>query len=233
MCSAQMFIPLKIHLEAIGYQVTVIQFTTEQTVLDMVSLCQNKITTPGTVLGFSMGGIVALELVKQCPDLVESLILLSANSHKDKVGKDAIRRQHIKQAKSEGLEYVLMHYYLPNYFYNDLDINTKLVIDMANELGIHCFESQLSALSTRNDNLEVLATYKKRVLIVAGKNDLLCPISEQLKMSNIAQQATLALIENCGHFPLQEKEQLSIQSITNWLKTATSILNSTESSTCH
>lgn len=233
MCSAQMFLPLQQILQRDGYKVEIIQFTNQRTIADMVRLCQEKITTSGTVLGFSMGGIVALELIKQSPELVENLILLSANSHADRVGKGAVRKQHIALAKSLSLEQAINRYYLPHYFHAANETNHKLVIDMANELGVIGFERQLTALSTRNDNLEVIRNYTGKVLILAGQNDQLCPINEQQKMLQVAKQATLKLISDCGHFPLQEQQLQSIQTITSWLASINLSQQSTEFTSCH
>lgn len=204
-------------MQQLGYEVKTIQFSDQNSVTEMVNLCQLSIQSPGVVLGFSMGGIVALELIKQSPELVQDLILLSSNSHADLVGKQEIRKQHITLAKSTSIESVIGHYYLPSYFYEITAQNKALILNMAKNLGIKSFEAQFNALSTRTDNLNILTKFVGNLLIISGKNDKLCPPFEQTKMQQASPKAALKFIEHCGHFPLQEQPEKSSQIILAWL----------------
>ncbi|WP_189637880.1 alpha/beta fold hydrolase [Thalassotalea sp. HSM 43] len=219
MCSARMFHPLTATLTNVGYNTQTIAFSTEKSIDDMVQHCRKIITQPAIILGFSMGGMVALELAKQCPTLIQGLILLSSNSHADAPGRAEIRNQHIVQAKQQGLEDVIKHFYLPNYLYQPTTQIEQQIIAMATDLGLACFESQLMALATRADSLDVISKLSRPLLLIAGKNDRLCPEQEQYKMHNALQDSTLCLIDQCGHFPIYEQPQQTCASITDWLTT--------------
>ncbi|TRX56771.1 alpha/beta fold hydrolase [Thalassomonas sp. M1454] len=218
MCTGIMFTHLRSALTNAGFTSKVIQFTTEKSINDMVSLCKKQATSPGIFLGFSMGGIVALALAKQYPELISKLILMSSNSFADLPGKNEIRQQHISKAKQDGLDDVIKHDFKPLYLYKENLQHQQLILAMAQELGFNCFESQLPALSTRTDSLHLLQTFKQPVLIIAGENDKLCQVQEQQKMHNACANSELILLTQCGHFPTLEQTEKTSKSILTWLK---------------
>lgn len=213
-----MFNPLIDTLTNAGFTCAVIQFTTQKTIADMVLLCEQQAKEPGIFLGFSMGGIVALALAKKNPELITKLILMSSNSFADSPGKDDIRQQHITKAKQVGLDDVIKSDFKPLYLYKENREHQQLILAMAQELGFDCFESQLPALSTRCDSLSLLQAFDKPVLIIAGRNDLLCQAEEQQKMHNACSNSELVLLEECGHFPTLEQTTRTNASILHWLK---------------
>ena len=70
LCTGAMFTHQLNHLTALCDNIRVVQFTTEKTLAEMaekvIVAANNK---PCAVIGFSMGGIVALALAKTRPDL--------------------------------------------------------------------------------------------------------------------------------------------------------------------
>lgn len=218
MCNHLMFDGLIQNLTAQHIQVNVIEFTTETTIDEMVeSTLQAMDGKNANLLGFSMGGIVALALVKKHPELVNKLCLLSSNSHADLPERKAPRMQFITEAKATTLSSVILKHFLPNYFYTNNDKHNTLITQMAEALGTECFESQLNALSTREDTLNVLENIHCPVAIIAGKQDKLCNVKHQQLMHQHCQQSDLFLLANCGHFPTLERSNTTSAIIEDWL----------------
>ena len=205
-------------LNAAGYLVKVAQFTTERSIDEMVDTCLEKMNnSPGVIIGFSMGGIVALALAKKHPSLIKQLCLIGSNCHADLPERQAPRQQHINEAKANSLTDVVSKYYLPNYLFTENQQHQQLILSMAEKLGIDCFESQLAALSTREDTLAVLAGLTCPVLLLAGSNDKLCNAEHQLKMHQHCPNSDLVLLNRSGHFPMLERATATSTLLLSWL----------------
>ena len=205
-------------LTSAGYLVNVVQFTTERSINEMVNTCLEKINgSPGVVIGFSMGGIVALALAKKHPALIEQLCLIGSNCHADLPERQIPRQQHISEAKTTSLTDVLSKYYLPNYLFSNNQQHQQLILNMAETLSIECFESQLAALSTREDTLAVLEALTCPVLLLAGSDDKLCNAEHQLKMHQHCPSSDLVLLNCSGHFPMLERAKTTSTLLLSWL----------------
>lgn len=218
LCTDEIFSVQISALKNQGVEVIFVPFSLEHSIDEMV---QKTIETmnnrPGNILGFSMGGIVALALTKLRPDLVTRLCLMSSNCHADLPERKAPREQHIQQAKQFGLRSVFQKLYLPNYLFQNNDRHNTLITQMAETLGTGCFEAQLHALSTREDTLSVLKNIACPVAIIAGENDKLCAKSHQLLMHEHCQTSDLTLLNNCGHFPMLERAKTVTTLLGDWL----------------
>lgn len=159
---------------------------------------------PFIPVGFSMGGMVAFELIRMnIPQLV-GIVLLNSNCHADLPGRKADRDSHLKIAKTRGIETLIRQEYLPVYFCDPFCDESEIVMEMAKLLGVIAFEAQLKVLAQRPDSLNILTNFDKPLLIVGAQNDRPCPPAHQQIMAKAAAQSELYLLSDCGHFaPLQ------------------------------
>jgi pimeloyl-ACP methyl ester carboxylesterase len=155
-------------------------------------------------VGFSMGGMVAFELIRKNIGQLAGLVLLNSNSHADIPGRKVGRDSHLKMAKTRGIEAFIRQEYLPVYFCDPFCHNGEIVTEMAKQLGVTTFEAQLKVLAERPDSLNILTSFDKPLLIVGAQNDRLCPPTHQRIMAKAAAHSELHLLSDCGHFaPLQ------------------------------
>lgn len=219
MCTDLMFAEQKNYLSQQNIEVINVQFTTETTIDAMVNTAIEAMNhSPGNILGFSMGGIVALALAKKAPQLVKRLALLSSNSHLDLPERKAPRASLIKQAQTDGVFKIMREFFLPNYLFNPHEAHNDLILKMADDLGFDCFKAQLEALSTRDDTLDVLRSLNCPVAIIAGKEDKLCTADHQVVMNDNCSTSDLFLLSNCGHFPSLERAAILSQLLENWIR---------------
>lgn len=218
LCNHRMFKAQVEHLQHAGYTPQVIPLSEQASIAEMVEFTKSITLKPAPFIGFSMGGIVALALLKSNPELITSLCLISSNSLADKPERPAIRLKQIQQAQATSIADVLSSDFLPHYFYQSNYHHSQLALEMANELGIGAFSAQLHALSTREDTLEVIEKTDKNLLIIGGEHDVLCPSSMQRTMHNACPNSDLILLGNCGHFvPLERSNTLNAL-LTDWLE---------------
>lgn len=197
--------------------ISVVQFTTENTLGDMakkvIQASQNK---PCAIIGFSMGGIVAIEVAKTHPELIAKLTLVNSNSHADLPERKNARPAQIAQAKSGKLTELVTNTLLPHYLYRSNQVHEKLITDMALSLGADCFEAQVTAVEDRPDSLAVLQALGVNTLIIGGEDDKVCPASHQQAMHQALPTSELLLLKECGHFsPLEHPEKVS-NALTQW-----------------
>jgi len=171
--------------------------------------------------GFSMGGFVALDVLRHYVRHFEpqclGLVMLSSNCHADLAGRKAVRETHHQFARENGIGAMFDQFYAPNYVDDAHVALLPQIKAMAETLGLSVYERQHVILSDRPDSTATLQSATVPVLICAGENDKLCPESQQLYLQQHAQNPELVLLEQCGHFALLEQPDAVNQAMAQWL----------------
>jgi pimeloyl-ACP methyl ester carboxylesterase len=175
---------------------------------------------PLVPIGFSMGGIVALEMLQQAPKRVVGLGLLDTNASADLVERAAQRPRQQAAARSGRLEEIVTTELKPNYLATANRGDARLLAllrDMALSLGPDVFVRQSEALRTRPDLSGVLPAVTVPVFIACGAEDRLCPPEWHADLARGAQDAQLHVISGAGHMlPLEQPERLA-ERLLPWL----------------
>lgn len=172
--------------------------------------------------GLSMGGIVAMEVLRQAPTRVERLALLDTNPRAETREVQANRARQIDRALSGDLAGVLRDEMKPNYLFPgpDRDDILTLCMDMALSLGPETFAFQSRALRDRPDQQVTLAAFKGPALVLMGAGDKLCPRDRHDLMHALMPQSQLAIIEGAGHLPTLEQPSRTFDELIRWLDRA-------------
>lgn len=216
LCTSAMFQPF---INSEHYHSVTIDFLKQSTLLDMCATIKEIVgDSPIIPVGFSMGGMVAFELLRRFPQQIKGLILLNSNCHADIPGRKAGRDEHLALAKELGLSSLMHSTYLPIYFDNPMCPLGDTVIKMAEQLGVETFEAQLQVLADRPNSLATLRSFHQPTLIIGAENDIPCPIQHQEIMAESPLISELHIIKNAGHFaPLEQPTQIN-QIIYQWVK---------------
>jgi pimeloyl-ACP methyl ester carboxylesterase len=196
---------------------TVVQFTREKTLSQMLSkVIESARNRPCAMIGFSMGGIVAIELAKTNPELISKLALINSSCYADLPERKAVRKTQISQAKSGDLERLVREEYLPIYLHQtDVEIQ-NLIVDMALSLGADCFEAQAMAMENRLNTIEVLKQLVAKTIVIGGLQDRINSSEHQIEMHRAVAGSELVLLDECGHFaPLEQPEKVN-SALTQW-----------------
>ncbi|GGB61908.1 hydrolase [Roseibium aquae] len=169
--------------------------------------------------GLSMGGIVAMEVIRKAPDRVAGLALLDTNPCPELETVKAKREPQIEKVLSGHLRSVVRNELKPNYLASGprrreiLD----LCMTMAVDLGPEVFVRQSRALQTRPDQRASLQAVKVPTLILMGADDRLCPIERHELMHKLIDGSRLVIIEGAGHLPTLERPEEVSAALTHWL----------------
>lgn len=170
-------------------------------------------------VGFSMGGIVALEIARIAPERIVGLVLIDTNASADLPERAAARPRQQDQVLGGELDRLMIEELKPNYLAEanrgDPRLH-ELLLGMALELGEDVFVAQSEALRTRRDLRDVVAAMDVPILLACGSEDRLCPPEWHRKLAQNAKHATLNVINGAGHMlPLEQPEKLAA-SIEAW-----------------
>ncbi|SMX39533.1 alpha/beta fold hydrolase [Octadecabacter ascidiaceicola] len=170
--------------------------------------------------GLSMGGIVAMEVIRQAPDRVTRLCLMDTNCEAETDAVKAMRQPQIDKALAGQLDSVMRDEMKPNYLADGLrhaDV-LDLCMEMALDLGPEVFARQSAALRDRPDQKKTLENWDKPTLILTGAQDRLCPLHRHELMAELMPQATLTIIQDAGHLPTLERPNETRAALERWLE---------------
>ncbi len=170
--------------------------------------------------GFSLGGIVALEIAAIAPERVAGLALISSNArHVPREFHAERRREALLGA--EDLDRYVRETMWPRYVgpasTEDLALQ-NLIAAMAVESGAAMLANQIEVNLSRSDSRPRLHRLIQPSLILAGSEDALCVPEMQSEMAALLPNATLVMIPGAGHFALLEKPAAVAGPVEAWLR---------------
>jgi len=169
--------------------------------------------------GHSMGGYVALEILRQAPERVERLALLNTNSRPDSAESTANRKRLIALAGKDfpAVIQTLMQRVLAKEALADPNI-TGTIGAMALAVGKEAFVRQQTAIMARIDGRPSLGAIACPTLVVAARDDAIMPVELLEEVARGIPKATLAVIERCGHTPSLERPEELTELLVSWLE---------------
>jgi pimeloyl-ACP methyl ester carboxylesterase len=172
--------------------------------------------------GLSMGGIVAMEIMRCAPERVTHLALIATNPKAEDPAVSANRERQKAQVRQGHLRAVLRDEMKPNYLADSAhkaDI-LDLCMTMAMQLGPEAFLNQSEALASRPDQQDNLKLVTVPSLILCGKEDRLCPLDRHVLLAQLICGARLEIIDGAGHLPTLEQPEATNTALRIWLDEA-------------
>ncbi|TDT74855.1 pimeloyl-ACP methyl ester carboxylesterase [Litoreibacter halocynthiae] len=169
--------------------------------------------------GLSMGGIVAMEVVRRAPTRVTRLALMDTNALAETPAYAAAREPQIARVMAGSLVEVMREEMKPDYLAPGAGRQAvlDLVMDMALDMGEGVFLRQSRALQRRPDQQNVLRKLKIPTLILCGEHDRLCPVARHQFMADLIFRATLVVVPDAGHLPTLEQPEAVNAALKQWL----------------
>lgn len=218
MCDERIFSP---QIEALSQnlEVTIADISNFSSVRELASDVLKKAPKKFSLLGHSMGGIVAMEIYSQEPNRIEKLILMDTNPKAELDEVKLKREPQIREVNNGKLLEVMRDEMKPNYLAESENKRSVLNVcmDMALNLGPDVFINQSRALQSRLDQQNTIQSIKIPVLIMCGSEDKLCPVERHEMMHNMISDSDLKIINNAGHMPTLEQPRETTEVIKEWL----------------
>lgn len=219
MCDARLFAP-QVAEFSVDRQVMVMPLTGRITIKEIAEDILLKAPNQFALLGLSMGGIVAMEMIRQAPERVTRLALLDTNPMADTPERVAIREQQIDDVRAGKLHSVIRDEMKPNYLADGQNKAAilELCMSMAEALGPKVFIQQSKALQARRDQCDTLKNVRVPTLIACGEHDSLCPLEKHQLMHRLVPDSKLSVIAGAGHLPTLERAALINHELGLWLQ---------------
>jgi len=175
-------------------------------------------TGPAVVVGLSMGGYVAFELVRRMPDRVRALVLANTRAGADTPEAAAKRRETASAVLRDGSE-VVADSMVGKLFAASADEHLRrrwhTIMRTTPPKGI---AAALRAMADRPDSLSTLHGFERPVLVVAGNEDEIVTTADAEAMRDAAPDARLEVVEGAGHMTPVEQPDTFADLVAGFLR---------------
>ena len=206
LCSARLYDPILPTAWAYG-AVTVADSRRDDTIHGMAARLLDDAPERFVLVGLSMGGYVAHEVMRLAPERVSGLALISTSARPDSA-EQLENRQGQRQAVLEGRFDDLVEAVFPvlpdraNAADEQLRAWWRL---MAHEVGAEAFVSQLDAVMARPDSRSGLVAITCPTAVIHGTGDRLITPDNAAEIADAIPGAVLTLVDRAGHMLPQEQ----------------------------
>ncbi len=219
LCSEEIFAPQLPALWPFG-PVTIANTLAGETMAKIAAHILQSAPPRFALVGVSMGGYLAFEILRQASERVERLALVCTSARPDTPEQTAARRKMLDQARAVGFDRflnlgadALTH---PSRK-GDPDLNAAS-IRMGRVVGLEGFVRQTEAVIGRPDSRSLLAAIKVPTTIVVGDADPLTPMALSEEMAAAIPGATLTIAPECGHVITLERPEVVNGALVRWLE---------------
>lgn len=174
---------------------------------------------PLVLVGTSMGGMLALEVLRQAPQRVAALALLGSTARPDTPELIELRTQACELFAAGRMDEVLlanvMFAFHPNNGGNKALVTEYLT--MIRRAGALQLISQNRAVMARVDNRPLLPTVRCPVLVAVGEADGLTTPEHAREMAGLMPHARLEIVPGAGHMLTMEQPSRVNTLLLHWL----------------
>jgi pimeloyl-ACP methyl ester carboxylesterase len=171
------------------------------------------------LVGLSMGGYIALSMLRRAPERVARLALLDTNARPDTPEQSERRRAFMTLAESgrfSEISDLLFPVFVHRRRHGDAALR-RVVHVMAEETGPEAFVRQQKAIMTRSDARPRLASIACPTLVLVGEGDELTPPALSQEIAGAVPGAQLVLVPECGHLSTLEQPDAVNAALVAWL----------------
>jgi pimeloyl-ACP methyl ester carboxylesterase len=173
--------------------------------------------------GHSMGGRVALEVLRIAPERVTHLALLDSGCHALPEGEAAdkerkIRFGFLELAKEKGVA-AMARAWVRNMVHPDRLADKTLIdtiADIFSRKPVEVYAAQIKALLDRPEAFPLLSQIQCPALVLCGNEDTNSPPEANREMAGGIPRAQLQIVPHCGHMSLMEKPD-AVNVALQWL----------------
>lgn len=175
---------------------------------DVLAMLDHLAVEAAVVAGVSMGGYVAMELLRQAPQRVTALALIDTKPGADPPEARQNRLRIAADVEATGDTAALADVMLPTLLGSTTRAARPEVVDRVRRLVESADPAGVAwaqrAMAVRPDSVATLASYARPALVVWGEQDVLSPRADQDAMLAALPDARLEVIRDAGHLAVLE-----------------------------
>lgn len=168
------------------------------------------IVSPVVICGLSMGGYIALDLVRRYPERIAALILTATRAAPDDEAGKVNRDKAIASVRASGVE-PLVKALLPKLF-SPTTLESAPELAEIVEMMMAATEANgvigaLEAMRDRPDERPLLPSIAVPTMIIHGVDDQIVPVAEAQQMAEAIRNAEFVQLADAGHLPPIEQPE--------------------------
>jgi len=170
--------------------------------------------------GLSMGGYIALAIMRLAPERVAKLALLDTGSRSDTPEQTERRKVQIALAEKGQMD-AINEALWPLLVHADRKGDAALkaaVFEMNLMAGAASFARQQTAIMTRPDSRPFLPAITCPTLVLVGEGDQLTPPHLADEMASLIPGSRHVVVPNCGHLSTMEQPEFVTKTLVEWLQ---------------
>jgi pimeloyl-ACP methyl ester carboxylesterase len=187
---------------------------------DVISLMDEYQIQNAVIGGHSMGGYVALELVRQFPKRIIGLALVSSHAESDPPDRVQQRYNMADRVERDGVAF------LAKDMASRLTTQARLVPSIEQIILQNPALGAANAsrgMAVRDDLSAFLETWNNPALVIGGDTDPFNPVERTKRTSQLLTNSRLVLIPGGGHMPMMEEPQIVSQALLDLCQRAAEI----------
>ncbi len=225
MCDRAAFEPLMPAL-SVRMRCVVSRYAGESSLGAMADIVLRDAPPRFALLGHSMGGRVALEVMRRAPQRVDRLALLDTGCQPRAEGEagereiakrmallDVARREGMRAMAAQWLATPMVH---PSRL-DDRPL-VDAILDMCARHTADEFAAQIAALIARPDASDVLSRVDGPTLVLCGRDDAWSTYEQHVDIHRRVAGSRLVAVEQCGHMVTMERPAEAASAIVDWLE---------------
>lgn len=168
--------------------------------------------------GFSMGGYLSFEILRQAPARVVRLALIDTNPYADTPESAEIRRRRIEQTRAGKFGLVTEQSFAGLVHPDNAGDSGLYSIHraMAEAVGPEGYVRHQQAIIDRPDCRSMLGSIGVPTLVVVGEADAISPVSAAREMSQAIARSILAIVPRAGHMAPLENSIVVNRALAEW-----------------
>ncbi len=218
MCDARLFAPQMADLGR-ATSVTIAPTTHGERIEEIASNLLDQLPLKFALVGHSIGGVVAMELLRRAPDRVTRMALINTTSLAETPQSAAEYEPLIIKLRAGNLQEAV-RMIMPSEHLAPRPERAQIMaqlIEMAEDIGAEAIVRQLRAMQRRRDYQSVLRRCKVPALVLCGKHDGLTPVKRHSFMAELIPNAKLCVFEQAGYLPTLECPGDVSQALRGWM----------------
>jgi pimeloyl-ACP methyl ester carboxylesterase len=182
----------------------------------LFSFISSKNLNALSILGHSLGGYVALDMVEKRPELFSSLVLFHSTAYADSDEKKESRTKVVDFVRKNGA-LPFTSGFIPPLFADPTHPAIKKVTQIASQATAEAVIGYTLAMRERKDQIKTLENFKNPTLFLAGESDPGIPVDSIRKQAASCQKPEIHIFEKVAHMGMFEKPAETAAKIKGFL----------------
>jgi pimeloyl-ACP methyl ester carboxylesterase len=163
---------------------------------DLIDLLDAEGIDHCVVAGFSMGGYIAMQLVRDVPQRIAALLLLDTRETPDTDEGRATRYKQAEDVAKNGIGGVVEAMLPKMVVQESYRDEVRRIMETSSPRGVI---AALKAMAARPDSAETLRNATMPAFVIVGDRDEITPVRDAERMVSLLPHAEMAPIARAGH----------------------------------